>query len=237
MKKVLYLIIIVTTLFSCSKTEIKVPVLAYEGIQELHNHSQVWLFFEIKNNDTIAKVNRKNTISTTHWIFNIDKKLPLKAITPTLTKLKYKHANGIHSKEGMSNYFSYSDTISKKLSFIEFDKTEYKTDSLQSKYFIKTNAKDYLKYNNINITFNPNNLWINDGKFEKEDFKKLLLEYVDFSAEGKQTMLHTNYNQNLTYQDYLYYKTLLLSINQPAILINPLEFVFDPNKVPDCGCE
>ncbi|MFD1293481.1 hypothetical protein ACFQ5N_06500 [Lutibacter holmesii] len=236
MKKLLTLLTILF-LASCSKQEIKIPTLNIVGLQELHNHSQVWLFFEINNNDTIAKVNRKNTISTTHWIYNIDKRLPLKAIIPSITQLKYKHANGVHSKEGMHNYFSYSDTISKKLSFFEFDAIDYKTDSILSKYFLKSNGDNYKQYNNINITFNPNNTWINDAKMEDDEFKTTLIDFIDFSSEGKQTMLHLNFNQNLAYQDYLKYRTLMESLKAPHLLINNFEFIFDPNKVPDCGCE
>ena len=69
-------------LLSCAKKEIKIPTLAEKGIQELHNHSQVWMFMAVENNDTIANINRNNTIVSTHWIFNIDKNLPLKAIIP-----------------------------------------------------------------------------------------------------------------------------------------------------------
>lgn len=236
MKKLLTLLTILF-LVSCSKQELKIPTLNISGLQELHNHSQVWLFFEVKGNDTIAKVNRKNTISTTHWIYNIDKRLPLKAIIPTIIKLKYKHANGVHSKEGMHNYFSYSDTISKKLTFLKFDATEFKTDSILSKYYLKTNSDAYKKFNNISITFNPNNTWINDAKMEKGELKTTLLDFIDFSSEGKQTMLHLNFNEDLLYQDYLYYSTMIASLKAPHLLINNLEFTFNPAKVADCGCE
>lgn len=236
MKKLLTLLIVISFL-SCSKQEIKIPTLNISGVQELHNHSQIWLFFEIDNNDTIAKVNRKNSISTTHWIYNIDKRLPIKTITPTLTKLKHKHANGIHSKKGMYNYFSYSDTISKKLSFFKFDNITFETDSILSKSYIKTNSEAYKNYNNINITINPNNTWINDAKMEDGEFTTTLLDFIEFSAEGKQTMLHLNFNQNLLYQNYLHYVTLLDSLKAPHLLINHLQFIFDPTKVPDCGCE
>jgi len=236
MKNILFLII-PFVIIGCSKKEINIPTLAVPGIQEVQNHSQVWLFFKVENNDTIAEVNRKNTISTTHWLFNIDKKLPLKVIIPSLIKLQDKHVNSFHSKEGMHNYFSYSDTISKKLSFIEFDNVVYKPDSILSKYFIKENSSNYLNYNNINITLNPKNTWINDAKIESSDFKDTLLEFIDFSSEGKQTMLHLNYNEKLSYQEYLYYKTMISSIETENILTNKIEFIFDPNKVPDCGCE
>ena len=235
MKKIVLLFVSILSL-SCAKKDVKLPTLAEKGIQEIYNHSQVWLFFESKNNDTTAIVNRKNTISSTHWIFNIDKRLPLKAFLPSIIELQYKHANSIHSKEGMHNYFSYADTISKKLSFFEFDTIIYQTDSILSKYYIKTNSDTYLNYYNINLTFNPKNVWINDAKIEKSDFKSTLLEFIDFSSEGKQTMLHLNFNQKMLYQDYLFYKTLIFSVNNELIITNPLEFIFGPNKVPDCDC-
>jgi len=236
MKK-LYILLFSFVLLSCAKTEIRIPTLAEKGIQELHNHSQVWMFLSVKNNDTIANVNRKNTISTTHWIFNIDKNLPLKAIIPSISKLQYKHANSMHSKEGMHEYFSFSDTISKKLSFLAFSGVNFKTDSILSKSYIKKNSKDYLTYNNINLTFNQNNTWINDAKMEDDELKTTLLEFIEFSSEGKQTMLHLNFNDRLSYQDYLYYRTMLHNIDNENILTSKTEFIFNQNKVPDCGCD
>lgn len=233
----LAMLLVSLIILSCAKKDVKLPTLAEKGIQELHNHSQVWFFFKLENNDTIAKVNRKNTISTTHWIFNIDKRLPLKSIVPSIIILQDKHANSIHSKEGMHNYFSYADTVTNKLSFLEFDKVIYKTDSLLSKSYIKTHYKSYKEYNNINLTINPHNIWLNDGKIEKSEFKSTLLEFIDFTSEGKQTLLHLNFNQNNSYQNYLYYKTMLGAISNKTIILNPLEFIFDQKKVPDCGCE
>ncbi|MBI9040475.1 hypothetical protein [Lutibacter sp.] len=231
------IIFLTLLLISCNKKEVKIPTLAEKGIQEVFNHSQVWFFFDVKENDTIAILNRKNTISTTHWIYNIDKRLPLKAIISSLIILQDKHKNSLHSEEGMHDYFSYSDTISKKLSFLEFDTVIFKTDSLLSKFEIKLNSDTYKNYNNINITFNSNNTWINDSKIETDEFKNTLLEFIDFSSEGKQTMLHLNFNEDLTYQKYLFYKTMVQSIKSPSILINNFEYVFNSKKVPDCGCE
>ncbi len=236
MKK-LGLLVLSILFLSCAKQEIKLPTLAKKGIQEIQNHSQVWLFFEIKNMDTIARVNRKNTISTTHWIFNIDKRLPLKAIIPSIKDLQFKHANSLHSEKGMYDFFSYADTISNKLSLLKFDAVQYKTDSLLSKSYIKEYSENYLKFNNINVTINPTNTWINDAKMEEGEFKTTLLEFVDFTSEGKQTMLHLNFNENLTYQDYLFYKTMIHSFETKNIITNKIEFIFNPTKVPDCGCE
>lgn len=234
MKKLLIIFAILS--IGCEKKEIKIPTLAEKGIQEIHNHSQVWLFFETKNNDTIANINKKNTISSTHWIYNIDKRLPLKSIIPSLISLKYKHANSMHSEKGMHDYFSYSDTISKKLSFIEFDSVSFVTDSLQSKYEIKKEAALFENYFNLNLTFSESKNYLNDTKVEKEEFKSTLIEFIEFSAEGKQTMLHLNFNEKTSYQTYLYFKTMLSSIKSDAILLNTNEYIFNENKVPDCGC-
>jgi len=235
MRKLL-LILIPFAILSCTKKEIKIPTLPEKGIQELHNHSQIWLFFEIKNGDTIAKVNSNNTITSTHWIFNIDKRLPLKTIIAPVKKLIHKHANAMHSKKGAYNYFSYADTISKKLSFLKLNNLQYKTDSILSTNFIRTNSNLYKKYNNINLIFSSNTIWLNGTKIEKEDFKTTVLEFIAFSSEEKQTMLHLNFNQNILYQDYLFYKTTIYSLQSDFIVTNPIEFIFNQNKVPDCNC-
>jgi hypothetical protein len=108
---------------------------------------------------------------------------------------------------------------------------------LQSKFFIKENAKNYENYNNLNITINPNNTWINDAKMEEGELPTTLPDFIKFSAEDRQTMLHLNFNQEISYQDYMSFKAYFTNLASPAILINPIEFVFDPAKVPDCGCE
>ncbi|MBP8793672.1 MAG: hypothetical protein KBE41_00240 [Lutibacter sp.] len=228
-------VIILAILFiGCAKKELKIPTLAEKGIQEIQNHSQVWFFYEVKNNDTIANINKQNTISTTHWIYNIDKNLPLKTIVHSITELKYKHANSLHSEEGMHNYFSYSDTISKRLSFLEFDNTTYVTDSILSKYDIKKNSETYKNYNNLNLVFNNAGSFLNDTFVKQIELKATLKEFIEFSSEGKQTMLHLNFDENTTYQNYLFYKTLAKSLSNETILVNNNEYIFNVEKVPDC---
>jgi hypothetical protein len=227
----LALLLLPFIMFSCAKKEVKIPTLAEKGIQEIQNNSQVWFFFEVKNNDTIAVVNNKNTISTTHWIYNIDKRLPLKTIIPSIINLQDKHANSMHSEKGMHDYFSYSDTISKKLSFLAFDGVIFLNDGLLSKQFIETHKNDYLNYNNINLFFNKNKIWINEVETDKSNFKTALSTILAISSESKQSMLHLNFNQNLLYQDYLFYRTIIHAIGTKNILINHNEFIFNENKV------
>lgn len=234
--KNLILLFFTLTILSCSKKEVKIPTLAEKGIQEVFNHSQVWFFFEVKNNDTIANLNRKNTISTTHWIYNIDKRLPLKSIIPSIIELKYKHANSLHSEEGMHDYFSYSDTISKKLSYLEFDTVIFKTDSLTSREYLNSNYEKFENYYNINLIFTETKAWINDMPFEKKNFKTNLLKIIESSPTEKQKMLYLNFTENISYQGYLFYRTIINSIVNENIKLNNLEFIFNEEKVGFCDC-
>ncbi len=225
MKK-LTLILLTFLMLGCAKKELKIPTLAEKGIQELQNHSQVWLFFEVKNNDTTAFVNRKNTISTTHWIYNIDKRLPLKVIIPSIVNLQDKHANSMHSEKGMFDYFSYSDTITKKLSFLKFDGVTFKTIDGMLKNS-EENAAKYQNYHNIQLVFNQNSVLMDTVEIDKSNFKNELTTLLKLPAEDKQTILHLNFNRNLLYQDYLFYKTIIHNLNKENILINKNEFIFN----------
>lgn len=231
MKKLLILLSIIS--ISCSKKEVKIPTLSELGIQEIQNYSEVWMFFQLTDNDTIADINRKNTISTTHWIYNIDKRLPLKSIIPSIIILKYKHANSMHSEKGMHDYFSYSDTISKKLSFIAFDTVEYKTDSLHSKSYIKKNSNEYGAFNNINLTFNEADYWINGNSTDEKDFKSTIIKFININLDDRPTMLHLNFNKEITYQHYLSIKTMVNSLIGNNISISNIEFIFNHTKVLD----
>lgn len=222
----LTLILLTFLMIGCAKKELKIPTLAEKGIQELHNHSQVWLFFEVKDNDTLAVVNRKNTISTTHWIYNIDKRLPLKAIIPSIVNLQDKHANSMHSEKGMFDYFSYSDTISKKLSFLKFDGVTFQTIDGMPKNS-EENAAKYQNYHNIQLVFNQNSVLVDSVGTDQSNFKNELMALLKLPSEGKKQMLHLNFNGNLLYQDYLFYRTIIHNLSNENIIINKNEFIFN----------
>lgn len=222
----LTLILLTFLMIGCAKKELKIPTLAEKGIQELHNHSQVWLFFEVKDNDTLTILNRKNTISTTHWIYNIDKRLPLKAIIPSIVNLQDKHANSMHSEKGMFDYFSYSDTITKKLSFLKFDGVTFQTIDGMPKNS-EENAAKYQNYHNIQLVFNQNSVLMDSVGTDQSNFKNELMALLKLPSEGKKQMLHLSFNGNLLYQDYLFYRTIMHNLSNENIIINKNEFIFN----------
>ena len=88
MKKYLALIITVA-LFSCEgNKDILLPKADKTIVSDVQEHSPIYIFFKVEGKDTIADVNRKNSIVSTNWIFNIDKRLPLRLVIPELIKLQ-----------------------------------------------------------------------------------------------------------------------------------------------------
>ena len=82
-------------------------------------------FFEKKGLDTLVEVNRKNAISSTHWIFSVDKRLPMRLVVLQLQLLQAKKASSAHKSETAQNYFAYANDSLKALAFTPFTNTTY----------------------------------------------------------------------------------------------------------------
>jgi hypothetical protein len=121
-------LVIIFLLVSCgSKEDILLPKSNVTVVSDVIDHSAIYIFFRTSGKDTLAEVNRKNSIITTNWILNIDKRLPLKLVIPEVMKLQdKKRKEKAHKNEKAENYYSYADTIGKNMAFIPFTKVYYK---------------------------------------------------------------------------------------------------------------
>ena len=120
-------LVMVLVMISCShQEEMLLPKADKTIVKEVFDHSPIYLFFRVKGNDTLAELNRKNAIGTSNWIFNIDKRLPLKVVIPHLQFMQEKRKKGMHTNDKAENYFSYADRIGKNLAFLPFTKVAYK---------------------------------------------------------------------------------------------------------------
>lgn len=146
--------IAVLFLFSCgNKEDLLLPKSDATIVKEVLDHSPIYIFFRIKESDTLAEVNRKNSIITTNWIFNIDKRLPLRLVIPEVVKLQNKKRNEVaHRNEKAENYYSYADTIGMNLAFMPFTKVYYKLASPAPVYNTIYFEKDIIKVNNVPVT-------------------------------------------------------------------------------------
>mgnify|MGYP000036935351 CR=1 FL=1 len=143
-------------LFSCGHKEtILLPKSNVTLVKEVQDYSPIYLFFKTKGKDTLVEVNRKNSISSTNWIFHIDKRLPLRLVVPEIIKLQAKKEGSAHKSETSENYFSYSDSVHKNLAFIPFTKLQFKLTSPKSDsivYFSKNGDAFHKLKNNTAAT-------------------------------------------------------------------------------------
>ena len=113
-------------LVSCQDKEIVLPQANETVVADVKDHSPIYFFFKTDEKDTLIDVNRNNSISSTNWIFNIDKRLPLRKVILEIKKLQAKKDGSIHKSEISENYFSYTVTVKKTMAFSPFTKVKYK---------------------------------------------------------------------------------------------------------------
>jgi len=219
MSKYFYLLLIsIFQLQSCSKKEVQLALIEIEGIHEIQNHSSVWIFFETNNQDTIAVLNKNNKLLNTHWIFNIDRRLPMKKIVPILEDLQEnRNKESMHKKEGMLNYFSYADKIANKISLLYFPTTTFIKNS--QKY---TDYKEQLsKGKIIELKIENHKIFIAKEPIEKDQLK----EYVKTiaSRDSIEPIVFLKYRENIPFQDYLSLKTFL---QNQGVQVGKTEYIY-----------
>jgi hypothetical protein len=114
---------------SCQNKDILLPLATETVVADVKDHSPIYFFFKTKEKDTLVDVNRKNAISSTNWLFNIDRRLPLRKVILEVKKLQNKKASSAHKSETSENYYTYSDSDKKTLAFLPFTKVKYKLES------------------------------------------------------------------------------------------------------------
>jgi len=202
----LYITLLSLFLFSCSKKDIQLPLIESDGISEIYNHSSIWLFFNQDGKDTLAILNKNNKIINTHWILNIDRRLPMKKVAPILLEMQtLKNKPSMHSKGGTYLYYSFANTKSNKISLFEFKPTNF---VLTSNHIID---KIY-KYPSIKINLQKDHIFINQTKTNLDQLKNILEDYKN-NDTLKNSKITLDYNGNISYQKYLQTKILLSNIN------------------------
>ena len=150
MKKVVFLLASLV-LISCGKDkEVLLPMASETVVADVTDHSPIYMFFKLEEKDTIVEVNRKNSISSTNWLFNIDKRLPLRKVILEVKKLQTKKDGSVHKSETSENYFTYTDTVKKTMAFYPFTKMKFrleKPDFNVTYFYLDRN--DLVHYNEL----------------------------------------------------------------------------------------
>lgn len=202
---------IVFLLFSCgNKEDILLPKSNKTVVSDVLDHSPIYVFFRTKGKDTLAEVNRKNSIITTNWIFNIDKRLPLRIVIPEVMKLQEKkRKEKAHKNEKAENYYAYADSIGKNMAFIPFTKVYYKMDKPLNEGLVF-----YFKKGTDLVL-------VNDAKIKKSE----ILNYVNsFNFENNPKIVLV-FDKNMSFEDYLQTKISIAELDTFKKEV-PQEFIF-----------
>jgi len=233
-----FLISVVSLLFFSCQKEIQL-VKAGRTIDSLVvDHSPVYMFMETKGSDTIIDVNRKNTIGTTHWIFNIDKRLPLKLVIPEIIKLQQKREGAtLHKNDAAINYFSYTDSLQKSLAFMSFKEISYAYNSYFSSFYVKENVDYHQHFQTFYVNFRKDSTVSVDGnEVEAHELYDFLKEYTAFSGQGKRILIYLNFDEDLSFDNYLSKVIWLKELEHETCTIAPTHFIYNLKKLPDCNC-
>lgn len=206
-------LVIVFLMLSCgNKEDILLPKSNVTIVSDVLDHSPIYIFFRTNGNDTLAEVNRKNSIITTNWIFNIDKRLPLRLVIPEVMKLQEKkRIEKSHVNEKAENYYAYADSIGKNMAFIPFTKVFYKLEKPCIENPVVYFYKNKIKVNNVVVA------------------KAKLQEYLNNIFVENDIPMFLCFDKNNSYGSYIqnkiFIKSLVFTKNGVSFNENQ-EFVF-----------
>lgn len=228
-----FILFILVFIFSCGeKKVVKLPEISHSDITELQDVSAAYLFYNETQPDSV-ELNRKNLISTTNWLINIDKRLTLKQVIPHIKFLQDKKANGTHKNENAKNYFTCHDTNRNSLGFVEFTDIDYQNDiyDLYKRKDITASKNKHeaiahiFNLDSINIHY-PDHEYINTGSTIYSNKNNLLIDLPKIK-DSANVVLYLSFKSNCTFQDYISIKSELSQLNIENILISNHEFIID----------
>ena len=200
-------LLLVFGMISCEgNKEIQLPKADKTIVADVQEHSPIYIFFKVEGKDTIAEVNRKNSISSTNWIFNIDKRLPLRLVIPELIKLQAKKDGSMHKNEASKNYFSYANAVKKTMAFLPFTKVKYSLDKPKTGlivYFAKNNK---VLVNNVGV--------------QKDSLEVYLNKMADINYHD----INFCYDKNDSFGEY--FKNVILVRSLEIEVVKPEEFIY-----------
>ena len=213
-----YLILLSVFILSCNNERVLLlPEVEQAEVTEVLDVSPAYIFYDETQPDSVL-LNRKNLISTTNWLVNVDKRLTLKQAIPHIKFLQDKKRDAkMHKNENAKNYFTCNDKSIGDLGFIEFTDINY--------FFEEIGALD----NNNLCLMNVNNL--NDVSFSSSVDLNIKFTENNFSSAisilekefGKSFTIVMILNETMSFQDYITLKSKLVSFQNS---ISDNEFIF-----------
>lgn len=225
------LILLIILCLSCGKEKtVQLPEINSSTIKDVKDVSPAYLFYNEDKKDSV-ELNRKNLITSTNWLVNIDKRLTLKQVIPSIQLLQEKKRNAkMHKNENAKNYFSCNDTLSKNLGFIDFTDVVYHNDihrSIVENETIYNNTPLTETTHLLSVLFEANDsISINSAHTTKSEFIEKL-KFMDSIQNKIMGIVYLKFNENLSFQEYITYKSLLSQIKLKHATISSDEYIFN----------
>ena len=232
--KFLYIALLSVFFLSCQKTEVKIPVNDNPGLNKIWDNSRIYILINEEGGDQNAELKLGQVITTTHWLVAVDKRLSMKKLVKPIEKiLKKRHKKSVHTKEGAHAYFSYLDSVNKKMAFIDFDSIQLMSDIYTSKKYFEKYSKADINMQKFHITILQDDIVLNDtihfdSSLSKQQLTDSLWKIMSKKTNEKQNRLYLNFDVNMNFDRFLNYYTFFKNNPMPKGKLSNKIFIFKP---------
>ncbi len=215
---------------SCIKERLLyLPEIENAKITEISDVSHAYLFFDESEKDSVD-LNRKNLISTTNWLINVDKRLLLKQAVPRIIYLQNKKRNAkMHKNEDAKNYFTCNDTSIQNLGFIDFTEVVYHERPLRDVLNYKTHDESLSITLNMvtenSYALNATSSTVNHSEIY-DSIEKVISQIETLYANDNAAMLYLLFDSSLSFQNYISLKSKLETDLDSEIPVSINEFIY-----------
>lgn len=106
-----------------------------------------------------------------------------------------------------------------------------------SKFYLKKHPETYAPYFNITLNLSLNHKITFEGvEIFEDELISYVKEFVEFAAEGRPSMIHLNFDENISFLEYRNFITFIEVIQSDVIKINKTVFIYNIKSLPDCDC-
>lgn len=225
MKRPIIILCLFLIVVSCNKRIVQLPETDSQTITQILDVSPAYFFYDEETKE--VEFNRKNIIGTTNWLVNIDKRLTMEQVLPDLRYLQQKRRkDGLHTNVSAKNFFSCSNPDIQNLAFVEFTSVNYREDPIGDHSEIDSKENDMV---NVFINFiSKDEIKIEKYLVVKHSNKINFVKDLNSVTANDNLIDHIllNFNEKLTFQDYITFKSLMLKINMDMVEISKDEFVY-----------
>lgn len=203
------------------------PEIVQAEVTEVLDVSPIYVFYDETKTDSL-ELNRANVITSTNWLVNVDKRLTLGQVIPQIIALQEKKRSAEATKSKNSkNYYTCNDTSIKNLGFLDFTKVIYKIN-----YVLPNLSADYENPREKRVIIDFRNgkdiklvSVFKDSVILKSSLQNLKTD-LDALPQDISYDLYLNINDQLSFQDYITFKSTLSKVNRPNMSINENEFIY-----------